>query len=204
MVEASRETRFTFRKIAQRIRVPAGFILAPLLVIAARPTGISLIAGAALALIGLTIRAWASGHLRKNQELCVAGPYAYTRNPLYFGTFIMATGIAVATNSLWFVALFIAVYLLIYLPVMAAEAEYMQELFPDEYEIYSRRVPLMFPRLTPYRPNKADNQPDSQVSPPNAIRSFDSSLYLRHREYRAAIGIAFVMALLAARYFFRI
>ena len=204
MVEASRETRFTFRKLAQRIRVPAGFILAPLLIIAGRPTGISLIAGAALALIGLTIRAWASGHLRKNQELCIAGPYAYTRNPLYFGTFIMATGIAVATGSLWFVALFIAVYLLIYVPVMAAEAEYMQELFPDEYEVYSRQVPLMFPRLTPYKPSKAVNQAASQDGLSNANRGFDLSLYLRHREYRAAIGIAFVMALLAARYFFRI
>ena len=203
MVEASRE-RLTFRKLAQKIRVPAGFILAPLLIIAARPTGISLMAGAALALIGLTIRAWASGHLRKNQELSVAGPYAYTRNPLYLGTFIMATGIAVATGSLWFVALFIAVYLLIYLPVMAAEAEYMQELFPDDYEQYSRRVPLMLPRLTPYRPQKDDNPPGSQVDWSKTPRSFDSSLYLRHREYRAAIGVAFVMALMAARYFFRI
>ena len=203
MVEASRE-RVTFRKVAQRIRVPAGFILAPLFIIAAHPTGISLAAGAALALIGLTIRAWASGHLRKNQELSVAGPYAYTRNPLYLGTFIMATGVAVATGSLWFVALFIVVYLMIYVPVMAAEAEYMQELFPDDYEQYSRRVPLMFPRLTPYRPQKADDKAGSRGGPSNASRSFDSSLYLRHREYRAAIGIAIVLALLAARYFFRI
>ena len=200
MVEASRE-KLTFRKLAQKIRVPAGFILAPLLIIAAHPTGLSLMTGAALALIGLAIRAWASGHLRKNQELSVAGPYAYTRNPLYLGTFIMATGIAVATGSLWFVALFIAVYLLIYLPVMAAEAEYMQELFPDDYEHYSRRVPLMFPRFTPYMPQKADKHQDSRV---DQFKSFDSSLYLRHREYRAAIGVAFVMALIAARYFFRI
>jgi protein-S-isoprenylcysteine O-methyltransferase Ste14 len=204
MVEASRETSLTFRKIAQRIRVPAGFILAPLLIIAAHPTGISLVAGAALAAIGLTIRAWASGHLRKNQELSVAGPYAYTRNPLYLGTFVMATGIAVATGSLWFVALFIAVYLLIYVPVMAAEADYMRELFPDDYELYSQKVPLMFPRLIPYSPRKADNQPGSQDGQPHTARSFDLSLYLRHREYRAAIGIAFVLALLAARYFFRI
>jgi protein-S-isoprenylcysteine O-methyltransferase Ste14 len=200
MVEASRE-RITYRKLAQKIRVPAGFILAPLLIIAAHPTGASLIAGAAVALIGLTIRAWASGHLRKNQELCAAGPYAYTRNPLYLGTFIMATGIAIATASLWFVALFILVYLLIYIPVMAAEAEYMLELFPDEYEQYSRRVPLMFPRLTPYRPESARSL---QEGAPSRSRRFDLALYIRHREYRAAIGIAFVLALIAARYFFRI
>jgi protein-S-isoprenylcysteine O-methyltransferase Ste14 len=194
MVEASRE-RLTFRKFAQRIRVPAGFILAPLLLIAARPTRSSLIAGAALALAGLTIRAWASGHLRKNQELSVTGPYAYTRNPLYLGTFIMGTGIAVATGALWFVAIFIGFYLLIYLPVMSAEADYMRELFPDDYQTYSRMVPLFFPRLTRYRPPGFQN---------SALKSFDPSLYLRHREYRAAIGITFMLAFLVARYFFRI
>ena len=194
MVDVSRE-RLTFRKIAQRIRVPAGFILAPLLLIAARPTRGSLIAGVLLALLGLMIRAWASGHLRKNQELCVAGPYAYTRNPLYLGTFVMGTGVAAATSALWFVALFIAFYLLIYLPVMSAEADYMRELFPDDYQVYSRQVPLFFPRLTPYRPLGVEG---------GLSQRFDMSLFLRHREYRAAIGVAFVLALIAARYFFRI
>jgi len=194
MVEVSRE-RVTFRKIAQRIRVPAGFILAPLLLIAARPTPGSLIAGVLLALVGLIIRAWASGHLKKNQELTIAGPYAYTRNPLYLGTFIMGAGVAVATGALWFVALFIFFYLLIYLPVMSAEADYMRELFPDDYQTYNQHVPLFFPRITPYRPQGFEGSPS---------KSFDPSLYLRHREYRAALGVAFVLALLAARYFFRI
>ena len=194
MVEVGRE-RITFRKVAQRIRVPAGFILAPLLLIAARPTRASLIAGALLALAGLAIRAWASGHLRKNQELCVAGPYAYTRNPLYLGTFVMGIGVAVATSAPWFVALFIAFYLLIYLPVMSAEADYMRELFPDDYLTYSRQVPLFFPRPTRYRP---------PVVKGASSQRFDVSLFLRHREYRAAIGVAFVLALIAARYFFRI
>src|SRR5262245_59340451 len=114
MHPAQTETRLTFRKLAQRIRVPAGFVLAPLLLFSAKPTPRSLLAGVALSLIGLLIRAWASGYLKKNQELTTTGPYAHTRNPLYFGTFIMATGIAISTNAWWFVALFIALYLLIY------------------------------------------------------------------------------------------
>jgi protein-S-isoprenylcysteine O-methyltransferase Ste14 len=154
-----------------------------------------LIAGALLALVGLAIRAWASGHLRKNQELCVDGPYAYTRNPLYLGTFVMGSGVAVATGALWFIILFIAFYLLIYLPVMSAEADYMRELFPADYQVYSRQVPLFFPRLTAYRPPGAQGR---------LSQGFDMSLFLRHREYRAAIGVAFVLALIAARYFFRI
>ena len=125
----------------------------------------------------------------------MAGPYAYTRNPLYLGTFVMGTGVAVATSAVWFVALFIAFYLLIYLPVMSAEADYMRELFPDDYQLYSQQVPLFFPRLSPYRP-AGDH---ARLS-----KRFDLSLFLRHREYRAAIGVAFVLALIAARYFFRI
>src|SRR6266542_2512731 len=98
-----RESRLTFKKLAQRIRVPAGFVLAPLLLISARPTLASLMAGAFVALIGLAIRAWASGHLKKNQELTTSGPYAHTRNPLYLGTFLLGTGVAVGGGAPWFV-----------------------------------------------------------------------------------------------------
>src|SRR5687768_16879495 len=121
MQNAQTENRVTFRKLAQRIRVPAGFLLVPLLILSAKPTPRSLISGVVISLIGLMIRAWASGYLKKNLELTTTGPYAHTRNPLYFGTFIMATGIAISTNTWWFVVLFVALYLIIYAPVMMAE-----------------------------------------------------------------------------------
>jgi protein-S-isoprenylcysteine O-methyltransferase Ste14 len=178
-----------FRQLAQRIRVPAGFVLAPLLIISARPTRTSLIAGAIIAAIGLGIRAWASGYLRKNKELTTAGPYAHTRNPLYLGTFLLGTGVAVGAGAAWFVALFMALYLLIYLPVMLAEAETLERLFPAEYEQYASRVPLFLPRVTPYR---ATSQPEAQ-------RGFDLSQYLHHREYRALIGFIAVYAVMAAK-----
>src|SRR5215216_3557604 len=148
MSEIFREERMTFRKIAQRVRVPAGFLLAPLLIFSAKPTIASLLIGAGISVIGLSIRAWASGFLRKNQELTTTGPYAHTRNPLYFGTLILGTGVAIGGGALWFVILFVAVYLLIYVPVMLAEAETMRDLFSIEYDDYSKRVPLFLPRLT--------------------------------------------------------
>ena len=185
MVEAQTESRMTFRRIAQRIRVPAGFVLLPLLLIASRPTLRWLIPGSCLAIVGLGIRAWASGYLRKNRELTTAGPYAYTRNPLYLGTFFLGTGVALSTGSLWFVAVFVTSYLLIYAPVMSAEAKTMGELFPGEYEDYRREVPLFLPRATPYRGR----------SP----RQFERSAYLKHREYRAAIGLVIVYALMGAK-----
>ncbi|HXG66841.1 MAG TPA: isoprenylcysteine carboxylmethyltransferase family protein [Blastocatellia bacterium] len=181
-------TVMNFRQVAQSIRVPAGFALAPLLLIAARPTPTTLIVGAMVAAVGLAIRAWASGYLKKDMELATAGPYAHTRNPLYLGTFLLGVGVSVGSGAVWFVALFMALYLLIYVPVMQAEVASVRRLFPQEYDDYARRVPLFLPRLMPYRTSSDDKQ-------------FDTSLYMRHREYRAAIGAALVFAILAAKYY---
>lgn len=178
------------RGIAQRFRVTTGFALAPLLLIAARPNRSSLIVGALIALIGLTIRAWASGYLKKNQELTISGPYAHTRNPLYFGTFILGAGVAIGSGSWWFTLVFIALYLLIYVPVMSAEADTMRQMFPEDFATYSLEVPLFLPRLTPYT-NQEETRSDE--------KSFDLSLYLRYREYRAAIGCAVVFLLMIAK-----
>jgi len=180
--------------------VPAGFVLAPLLFISARPTSSSLAAGAFVAVIGLAIRAWASGHLKKNQELTTSGPYAHTRNPLYLGTFLLGTGVAVGGGAPWFVAVFATFYLMVYVPVMFAEAETMRGLFSEEYEIYRRHVPLFVPRFTPYRPGaEASDGAISYRSQKASRRQFDVSLYLRHREYRAAVGFVAAYALLAAK-----
>jgi protein-S-isoprenylcysteine O-methyltransferase Ste14 len=193
MSQAARENPVTLRKIAQRIRVPAGFLLAPLLMIAAKPGPRSLAVGAAIAIAGLAIRAWASGYLKKNMELTATGPYARTRNPLYLGTFILGAGVAISSGALWFVALFMALYLLIYVPVMLAEAETLGKLFPGEYERYSRAVPLFLPRLTPFRATEDEDRAGGE-------RRFALSQYVKHREYRAALGLLAVYAMLAAKF----
>lgn len=192
MVETTKSNRLQLLQLAQRIRVPAGLVLAPLLIIAAKPSPGALVAGAVIAVFGLLIRAWASGHLKKNQELTISGPYAHTRNPLYLGTFIMGSGIALASGAWWFAALYVALYLLIYLPVMIAEAETLKQLFAGEYPQYSREVPLFMPRATAYQAGES--------GAPNGARQFAWSQYRKHREYRAAIGVAAALVLLVAKY----
>ncbi len=187
------------RGLAQKFRVTIGFLMAPVLLIVARPTVKSLGAGLIIAIIGLLIRAWASGHLKKNQELAMTGPYAHTRNPLYLGTLILGAGAALASGVWWFVLFFIALYLLIYVPVMSAEAETVNKLFPVEYESYSRQVPLFWPRLTAYRQMQDADATLSSGDQYDNARRFDRSLYLRYREYRAALGCALVFALLTAK-----
>ena len=166
----------------QRWRVPLGFVCAGLFVLLARPDRGSLMIGGAVALVGLALRAWASGHIRKNARLAVSGPYAHTRNPLYLGSFILGLGFTVAASSglLLFLVLgglFAALFLGIYWPVMRVEAATLAEMFGEEYKHYAAAVPLLFPRLTPYRAGGSA-----------AVR-FDPSLYLRYREYRAALGL---------------
>src|SRR5689334_2551393 len=88
-------------RVATRSRVPLGFLFAAAYLWWARPTWLSLGAGFAIALAGLVVRSLASGHIRKNAELATTGPYAYTRNPLYLGSILIALGFIVVARNLW-------------------------------------------------------------------------------------------------------
>jgi len=171
----------------QRFRVPLGFLFAAVFLFFARPEIWSLAIGGAIAVVGLLIRAWASGHIRKNQTLAVSGPYAYTRNPLYLGSFILGVGFTIAAGVWWLALLFIALFLGIYLPVMRVEAGELIEIFGEEYKLYAKKVPLFFPRLTAQEKSET---------------SFDFALYLRYREYQAAMGLIFAWTILLAKALF--
>lgn len=171
----------------QRWRVPLGFLCAALFFVFAKPRAWTLIVGAVVALVGLLIRAWSAGHIRKNSQLATSGPYAYTRNPLYFGSFILGLGFTIAAAQPLLAVLFIALFLGIYLPVMRVEGADLAKLFGDDYKAYARDVPLFFPSLLPHRDERA------------ARVKFDASLYMRYREYRAALGVLVALGLLALR-----
>ncbi|HSB26761.1 MAG TPA: isoprenylcysteine carboxylmethyltransferase family protein [Pyrinomonadaceae bacterium] len=174
----------------QRWRVPLGFLCAGIFVVLAKPTSRALLIGAIISLLGLGIRAWAAGHIRKNSKLAVSGPYAFTRNPLYLGSFILGLGFTIASGRWELAILFAALFVGIYFPVMRVEASTLSELFGEEYQAYKRVVPLFIPRITPYRQINSD---DSR---------FDASLYLRYREYRAALGLVIAWGLLLAKSYF--
>lgn len=173
----------SWSRIARRTRVPLGFAVAALYFWLADPIPISLLVGALFVIPGLLIRAVASGHVQKNQRLAMTGPYAYTRNPLYLGSFVMATGFAFAARSWWIVAVLVVMLIAIYLPVIRAEETFLAQHFP-EFEEYSRRVPRLVPTL----------------APPGTQRwEFSRNLYLKHREYNATLGSLAIMAALVAK-----
>lgn len=171
----------------QRFRVPLGFLFAAIFLIFARPEPLTLVIGGAIAVVGLLTRAWASGHIRKNQTLAVSGHYAYTRNPLYLGSFILGVGFTIAAGVWWLALAFAILFLGIYLPVMRVEAGELTQIFGADYEKYAKQVPLFFPRVT------ANGK--SEIS-------FDFALYLRYREYQAALGLVFAWAILLVKAMF--
>ena len=173
----------SWENIARRIRVPLGFIFAIFYLWLARPTWASLLVGAAICVPGLALRALASGHVQKNTCLTTTGPYAYTRNPLYLGSLMLAGGFAVAARSLWIALAILALFLAVYLPVVRAEEEFLRLRFPQFAE-YAQRVPRFLPRWGP-----------TEVR----VVRFSTQLYWKHREYNALAGAGAMMAALAIK-----
>ena len=179
----------SWQRVARRIRVPLGFLAALLYLFELwrrPPIPVAIAWSLALVLPGLWLRGYAAGYVKKNRELTQTGPYAYTRNPLYLGSMLIAFGFALALLS-WAVALVLALgFLIIYVPVIASEERFLRATFP-EFNEYCRRVPRLWPRISPAK---------TEVTP----GKFSFALYLRHREYNAAIGAALLyLSLLVLR-----
>ena len=166
-----------------RLRVPSGFLLVAAFAYFSHPTYRSLAFGLPVSILGLALRAWAAGCLAKNRKLAIAGPYAYTRNPLYLGTLTVAIGLAIASRSIGLGAVFAAVFLLVYLPVIQLEQQHLRKLFPD-YAAYAEHVPALWPRFPAWRQERKANP-------------FRVELYLRNQEFQASAGfVAGVLFLL--------
>ncbi len=172
----------TYSETAKKLRLPLGFLLGILYLIFARPTALGLAVGGAIALIGVLVRAWASGHIVKNEKLATSGPYAHTRNPLYFGSFLIGAGFAVAAH--WsLLLLVIGFWILVYAPTMERERANIRERFPDAYDEYSKNVPGFVPRPTPWRAPEAESD-----------GGFSGALYMKHGEWKAGLTYVLVMA----------
>jgi len=165
----------------QRLRVPSGFLLAAVFLFLAHPTWISLLLGLPFSAAGLALRSWAAGHLRKDESLVSSGPYGWTRNPLYLGTFLIALGCAIASAQWTVVVAVFVLFFLIYLPVMEQEEEYLTRLFPG-YGEYASRVPLLVPK------------PPATPSPV----TYQAELWRRNKEWKAWYGFLAVEVLLLA------
>jgi protein-S-isoprenylcysteine O-methyltransferase Ste14 len=167
-----------------RWRVRVGYVLAIVVLFLAHPTPQSIAIGGAVGLIGLWVRALAAGHLHKQEMLTVSGPYAHTRNPLYFGSAILTVGAAVAINSWIGAALLIGYFALFYSVVMRREESELRFHHGAAFDEYAKSVPLFFPRAT------------TAKWEPGAAGRFSFGQYKKNREYRAAVGFLLLLVLL--------
>jgi protein-S-isoprenylcysteine O-methyltransferase Ste14 len=174
---------FKLHDLFPRVRVPTGFLLAAFYFYYSDPSWESLAAGGSVALLGLMIRAWATGHLRKNDRLAVSGPYAFTRNPLYFGSFLIGIGFSLAGRDNDILIVFLVCFAVLYGPVMQQEIETLKHLFPEQYRSYQENVPLFFPR----------------IRVPKGWGDFSFERYTQNREYQALLGFLSALAVLAAK-----
>jgi steroid 5-alpha reductase family enzyme len=167
-----------------RWRVRLGYPVALVCFWLARPTPKWLLIGAGIAVVGLVLRGAAAGHLRKHELLSTRGPYAHTRSPLYLGSAVMAVGFAAACHS-WIVAAILAAYFTAFYPaVMRREERELRARYGAAFEDYAARVPLFWPRAS------------SAETPGDARARFSWALYVRNREYQAALGLVAAIALL--------
>lgn len=162
-----------FRVLLQRVRVPLGFLFGALFCLISRPTPLYMAWGSPWVVAGLALRIWSAGHIRKGREIAQSGPYAFTRNPLYLGSFLIGIGFAVQSGIWPLIPVFALVFLLIYLPVMRQEERELESSHGEEYLAYRRQVPLFIPVRWRQSPTKV---------------RFSWELAWRNREYNAPIG----------------
>jgi protein-S-isoprenylcysteine O-methyltransferase Ste14 len=136
-----------------------------------------------VALAGVWVRAISSGHVKKNEELATTGPYAYTRNPLYFGSIVIALGFALASLRWEIAAALVLMFAAIYIPVIRGEEQFLQARFRN-YTDYCTQVPRLLPRLH---------------AGSAGVSTFSRELYSKHREYNALLGTFAVIAALVVK-----
>jgi len=167
-----------------RYRVRLGYPLAIAVLWFARPNPRSILYGGIVGLLGLWIRGYAAGYLHKQTILTVTGPYAYTRNPLYFGSAILALGAALAMHSAASAIILGAYFTLVYWIVMRREEYELRPQHGAAFDEYARSVPLFFPRLRAARIAGA------------AGGSFSFAQYKKNHEWQATAGFLFLLAAL--------
>jgi len=165
-----------------RWRVRIGYILAILVLWLARPAPVWILAGGVVGLCGLWIRGYAAGYLHKQEVLTTAGPYAHTRNPLYFGSSILTVGAAIAMHSIWSAALLLVYFALVYSFVMRREEMELRAKHGTGFDAYAARVPLFFPRVF-----------IANAEAQSGTAAFSWARYKKNHEYEAAVGFVFLL-----------
>lgn len=180
-----------FAAWAARWRVPLGFAWGAAYLVFSQPSVRLLWMGGTVAFLGVLLRAYSAGYLEKSRILSTAGPYRFTRNPLYLGSFLIGAGFALAGGS-WALGLsFLILFLAVYGAVMQHEEHFLRKQFGEDFDRYGRAVPLFVPAFRARRGWALQQE------------NFRWALYRKNHEYEAALGYLGGMVFLALKIWLR-
>ena len=163
-----------------RYRSFVGMIALVFLLYISEPAAISVGIGFFFIIFGMAFRAWAAGYILKDEELATDGPFELTRNPMYFGSFLLGLGIAIGGGggNIYPYLIFFAYYFSFFPFLMIIEHKRLKRKFGDQYIAYYKRSNSFFPKL---RRVKQYN--------------FDISYYMKNKEYKGVYFSFFVIAI---------
>ena len=147
--------------------------------------------GILVCLVGASLRYWASGFLRKDTRPAIGGPYAWVRNPLYLGTYLMAVGCAMASSQWVLLAVISVVFAAIYHFIILEEEVKLEKIFGEPYLAYCRLVPRFFPRPWP-----AATEELARVNPEPGHAKFSPELAAKNKAFEAYATFAVLIALM--------
>jgi len=107
---------------------------------------ITYLAGAVLLVLGEVVRFWAAGYIHKDDSVATGGPYGLVRNPLYFGSLLLAVGFALMSGiglPAWVAV--IGLFLVFHLAAIISEERFLKQKFGEPYESYLKLVPRLIP-----------------------------------------------------------
>jgi len=168
------------------IRQIVGILFLIVLTVVGRPSSAgSAVVGTLLSVIGIAIRFWAGGYVKKDRELATTGPYSFVRNPLYVGNVLIAVGFCLLSGYFRYAfAFFIFLYFWLYIPTIHKEERTLHKLFGDEFLRYRENVRAMWPRLTPYQTGSGE---------------WSGRQWVKNGEHIVNAGLAIALLVLVAR-----
>lgn len=113
-----------------------------------------LIVGAIVAAVGIGFRVYSAGYLWgrhivteiESDFLCTSGPFAYIRNPLYLGNFVVGIGLCISLNEWYAYGIFLLEFVYLYSVIIPYEERFLEEKFGNAYAQYKARTGTFLPK----------------------------------------------------------
>ena len=178
------DLQFSFHKF-RKFRLQIAWLFACLLAVFAESSNRGFFMGIPVIFLGETIRIWSHGYLRKARQLATDGPYAYVRNPLYLGNFLIGFGFCLIIWHPMIVTSFVVGFYTVYWITVKGEEQRLAHKFGVQYAEYVKKVPRFIPHFSPY---------------PNRSRAlFRAHRIWGHGEHITILGILILLSVLYLR-----